>query len=82
MTIEKARRILQEIKNTAHEASLIGSMSNGAGALVKAYNVVYKHAISQQWVEDIGIVSELNVDEKMGYVGCSAALLMSMLEEK
>ena len=88
MTIEKARQILNEIKKTAEQASLTGSMKGGSGVFIKAYNAIFKYAVSQQWIADIGIVSEIDIADIgegvkiMDYIGCSAGLLRSMLEEK
>ena len=88
MTIEKAKHTLREIKSTAEDASLTGSLQRGAGVLVKAYNAVFKHAVSQQWLENIGIVTEIDMteisdkEELMDYIGCAAGLLSAMLEEK
>ena len=88
MTIEKAKRTLKEIKNTAEHASLTGSLRDGAGVLINAYNAIYKHAMSQQWLEKIDIVTEIDIAEigadveQMDYIGCAAGLLSSMLEEK
>ena len=88
MTIEKAKRILKEIKNTAEHASLTGSLQDGASVYIKAYNVIYRYAVAQQWLEDIGVVAEIDIPEigedveQMDYVGCSASLLMSLLDEK
>ena len=88
MTIEKAKQTLKEIKNTAEHASLTGSLRDGAGVLIKAYNAIFKYAVSQQWIENIGIVTEIDIAEigadvkHMDYIGCIAGLLSSMLEEK
>ena len=87
MTIEKAKRILKEIKNTAAHASLTGSLKGGAGLLIKAYNTVFNYAVAQQWIENIGIVTEIDEAEigdkvkPMDYVGCAAGLLSALLEE-
>ena len=85
MTIEKAIRILGEIKGTAGHASLTGSLRDGSGPLINAYNAVFKQAITQQWIANEGIVSEIDVEqingEEMDYVGVSAGLLCSLLKE-
>ena len=87
MTIEKAKRTLKEIKNTAEHASLTGSLTDGAGVLIKAYNAILKHAVAQQWIENNGIVTEIDAAEigdnvkPMDYVGCVAGLLSALLEE-
>ena len=89
MTIEKARRTLQEIKDTAAHASLTGSLRHGSGVLIKAYNAIFKQAIAQQWLADDGIVTEINIDEigsewkeRMDYLGCAAGLFIALIEEK
>ena len=88
MTIEKAKKTLKEIKNTAEHASLTGSLKGGAGLLVKAYNAIFRYAVSQQWLENIDIVTEIDIAEiednvkPMDYIGCAAGLLSSLLEEK
>ena len=89
MTIDKAQRTLQEIKKTAMNASLTGSLKGGAGVLVKAYNAIFKHAVSQQWIENNGIVTEIDIAElddsprhQMDYIGCAAGLLSALIEER
>ena len=88
MTIEKAKQTLKEIKRTAQNASLTGSLQGGTGVLIKAYNAIFKHAVSQQWIENNGIVTEIdaaeigNDVEHMDYVGCAAGLLSVLLEER
>ena len=85
MTIEKAKSILKQIRNTAQESSLTGSMEGGAYVLIKSYNAIFKYAVSQQWIEDIGIAFEIKTNEIpediewMDYVGCTAAMLEGML---
>ena len=90
MTIEKARRVLKEIKNTAVQSSLTGSLTHGSGMLIKAYNEIFRHAVSQQWIANDGIITEINENElgeggkrgrHMDYLGCAAGLLMALLED-
>ena len=86
MTREKATKVLRQIKTTAAESSLTGSLRDGHAVLVKAYNAIYKYAIDKQWIENTGIVSEINLDDVghdvcwMDYIGCSAALFASLLD--
>ena len=88
MTIERAKRTLHEIKDTCEDASLTGSLTGGASVFIKAYNAIFKHAVSQQWIENIGIVTEIDIAEidenvnPMDYIGCSAGLLMALMEER
>jgi hypothetical protein len=88
MSIEMARSTLKQIKSTSEHASITGSMKHGAIPLMKAFNAIFKLAVTQQWIPDVGIVTELSHEDigegvkSMDYIGCSAALLLGMLNAK
>ena len=88
LNFEQAKRALNEIKCVAGNASLTGKFSGGSGVLIKAYNDIFKHAVTKQWIANNGIVSEIDAtqidasDDRMDYVGCAAGLLMALMEDR